>query len=50
MGEKLMDPEGSNRKPSTIKEHIESAIPDLRKNVPEKRPTPHRQIQRKPPA
>lgn len=43
--EKLFDPE-NKRKPETVKEHIESAIPGLREDAPEKKPTGgHRQRQ-----
>lgn len=47
IGERLMDPE-NDRKPTTVKEHIESAIPGLREDVGEKKATPHKQRQRKP--
>jgi len=47
VGERLMDPE-NKRKPTTIPEHIESAIPGLRENVEEKKPVPHKQRQHKP--
>lgn len=44
---KMIEPE-NDRKPETIKEHVESAIPGLRENVGVKKPTGgHRQRQRR---
>jgi broad specificity phosphatase PhoE len=44
LANKMIEPE-NDRKPETIKEHVESAIPGLRENVGVKKPTGHRQRQ-----
>jgi broad specificity phosphatase PhoE len=52
LGERLMEPENKRRPAGEglegIKEHVESAIPGLRENVGEKKPTSHKQRQHKP--